>query len=123
MTWPLVKPVAGYITLSRLESESRRPSTSTSTREATYFFAAVFFFFEPEPPLPEAALFLGGVLEAAIEASRAAIRSGTSFFSATGSSIVIVSPAALRSIRSSTRSRYWSRYRSEERRVGKDERP
>src|ERR671923_497289 len=31
MTWPLLKPARGYIGLSRFESRSRRPSTSTST--------------------------------------------------------------------------------------------
>src|SRR5688572_12204233 len=31
MTWPLVNPAAGYISLSRFESLSWRPWTSTST--------------------------------------------------------------------------------------------
>src|SRR4051812_25543650 len=34
MTWPFVKPAAGYRTLSRLESDSRLPSISTSRRLA-----------------------------------------------------------------------------------------
>src|SRR5215216_3138640 len=39
MTWPFVNPVFGYMTLSRLDSESRRPSTSTWTLvAATYLF-------------------------------------------------------------------------------------
>src|SRR4051812_40787171 len=32
MTWPFVKPAFGYSTLSRFESDRRRPSTSTSRR-------------------------------------------------------------------------------------------
>src|SRR3954468_24252843 len=34
MTWPLVNPAAGYRTLSRLDSDSRLPSISTSRRLA-----------------------------------------------------------------------------------------
>ena len=32
MTWPLAKPASGYIGLSRFDSDSVRPSISTSTR-------------------------------------------------------------------------------------------
>src|ERR1700741_2676718 len=32
MTWPLANPASGYIGLSRLDSETVRPSISTSTR-------------------------------------------------------------------------------------------
>src|SRR5215208_6321225 len=34
MTWPFVNPASGYIGLSRFESDSRRPSISTSRRLA-----------------------------------------------------------------------------------------
>ena len=101
------------MTLSRLESESRRPSTSTSTRVAatapSSVLAAAFF-------LAGALGFLAGAgfdaagFDAAMLASSAAIRSGTFSGSFVGSSITIVSPCALRSIRSSTRSRYSSWY-------------
>src|SRR5687767_5856124 len=32
MTWPLAKPASGYMGLSRFDSDSVRPSISTSTR-------------------------------------------------------------------------------------------
>src|SRR5919108_4332461 len=35
MTWPLVNPASGYISLSRFDSESLRSSISTSWRLAT----------------------------------------------------------------------------------------
>ena len=63
---------------------------------------------DPEP-FDERAALLRRALRRAIEASSAAIRSGTSLRSGSGASTVIVSPAALRSIMSSTRSRYSSR--------------
>src|SRR4051794_28187393 len=86
-----------------------------------YFFAVVFFF-DREPLLAplDAAAFLVGFLSAVppwrlvplIEASRAAIRSGTFWGSSSGASTTTSWPSAFRSIMSSTRSRYSSRYLS-----------
>jgi len=69
--------------------------------------------FEPFEPL--AAFFFFGVLCCllwAMLASSAAIRSGTFFGSSAGASTTTSSPCDLRSIMSSTRSRYSSRYLS-----------
>src|SRR3954447_16133310 len=48
MTWPFVNPASGYRTLSRLDSDSRLPSISTSTRLAATRRTVLAVHLEPD---------------------------------------------------------------------------